>query len=61
MDQSFDLSSEHVRLSAAGMVAAHGGDARRICQGQIDKMRRRKDAVGERLWRTVLEQLPAVR
>lgn len=52
-----DASAEQVRRSAAGMIAAFGGDADRICQDQIDKMRRRGDEVGERLWRNVLEQL----
>ena len=61
MDQSLDLSLEHVRLSVAGMVAAHGRDAERICRAQIEKMRRRKDVAGERLWRTVLEQLASSR
>jgi hypothetical protein len=57
MDQPFEMSQEHVRRTAAGMVAVHGREAERICQGQIDKMRRRKDAVGQRLWENVLAQL----
>jgi hypothetical protein len=57
MDQILEMSTEHVRRSADGMIAAYGGQAGQICQQQIEKMRRRKDAAGERLWCNVLEQL----
>lgn len=39
------------------MIAAYGVQAGAICQQQIDKMRRRNDAAGERLWRDVLESI----
>jgi hypothetical protein len=57
MEQSLEMSAEHVRRSADGLIAAYGGQAGQICEQQIEKMRRRNDAAGERLWRTVLEQL----
>jgi hypothetical protein len=55
------LEDEHVRRSADGMIAAYGGEAGRICEHQIEKMRRRKDAAGERLWQDVLEQIRRAR
>jgi hypothetical protein len=57
MDQILEMSVEHVRRSAAGMIAAYGGQAGQICQQQIDKMRRRKDTAGERLWSNVLDHI----
>jgi hypothetical protein len=57
MDQSIELNADHVRRSADGMIAAYGVQAGAICQQQIDKMRRRNDAAGERLWRDVLESI----
>lgn len=54
------LEDEHVQRSAAGMIAAYGGEADRICEQQIAKMRRRKDAPGERLWLDVLARIRQV-
>jgi hypothetical protein len=59
MGHSFDL--DHVRRSAAGMIATFGGEAAKICQEQIDKMRRRGDVAGERIWREVLEHIQSGR
>jgi hypothetical protein len=57
MGQILENNAEHVRRSADGLIAAYGGQAGAICQQQIDKMRRRNDAAGERLWRNVQELL----
>ena len=57
MDASIEMNMDHVRRSADGMIAAYGGAATQICQQQIDKMRRRNDLAGERLWRTVLDRI----
>jgi hypothetical protein len=57
MGRFFEVSPEHVQRSAAGMIAAHGSQAGNVCQAQIDKMRRRNDAAGERLWCSVLEHI----
>jgi hypothetical protein len=57
MDQSFSFGAEQVRRSAAGMIEAYGHEAGRICEAQIAKMCRRKDAAGEQVWRDVLAQI----
>ena len=57
MKQIVEMNEEHVRRSADGMIAAYGVQAGQICQKQVDKMRRRNDAAGERLWLTVLDQI----
>ena len=59
MEQFSD--NEHVQRSATGMIATYGGEASRICEHQIEKMRRRKDAAGERLWQDVLDHIRQAR
>jgi hypothetical protein len=55
--QQQDIEGDRVQRSAAGMIAVYGADAVKVCQDQIDKMRRRNDVAGEALWRNVLERI----
>jgi hypothetical protein len=51
------VSEDHAQRSAAGMIAAYGADAEKICLAQLEKMRRRKDGAGEQVWQGVLRQI----
>jgi hypothetical protein len=42
-----------IERSAAGMIAAFGGDAAQECQAVLDRMEQARDSAGEAVWRRI--------